>query len=165
MRDLMFGFTGSHRCLRHHLPPSSSTYVLKRLNVPPHSYLRLAFITPKIYFYCFFPFLQLSCAELERHCGVYHPCPTWPPRPRRFHRAVSTCFFAWRARSYFPSLHLFLESVTSAFRRANVLVISFVLPRVAPLSRNPAKSRRAESGKSLMGFRCQRFSRLRSQRA
>lgn len=57
-----------------------------------------------------------------------------------------------------------VESVTSVFTKANGLVISFVFAKVAPLSRTSVKARN-ESGNCLIGFSCQHFSRLHSQRA
>lgn len=63
MRDLMFGFTGSHRCLRHHLPPPL-------LHLCSETAQRSAPLIPAVGFYnskdLFLLFFSLSTAELCR---------------------------------------------------------------------------------------------------
>lgn len=138
MRDLMLGLQV--------LTGASVTTFLQLLHVRFTTTQSSAPVIPVVEFYNskdgfllgFFFFTTRLCTELDQQCRIYHPRPTWPPQLWRFHRTVSTCVrlacaFMCIILSLITSL---VESVTSMFTKANVLVISFVFPKVAPLSRN-----------------------------
>lgn len=55
---------------------------------------------------------------------------------RRFPRFSLACAFVRIILSFITSL---VESLTSVFTKASILVISCVFPKVLPLSHNPAK--------------------------